>query len=112
MTMTTEHSDPLTVKVQRDVARAARSMLRKELRDMRVATQARARARRLETRRKFELGEAVLIAGLVDWQAAEITGLLLDGKDRYGSSPTMRLGLSKRGAAHLAGAPQGLTTFH
>ncbi|TDR40481.1 hypothetical protein DFR29_113183 [Tahibacter aquaticus] len=32
-----------------------------------------------------------------DWSAAEILGLLLEGKERTGDSPTMRLGMRQRG---------------
>jgi hypothetical protein len=99
----TERVDLMARKIQRAGQRLAQLQARDALRRMRLATQARARARRQEARRKYELGEAVLLAGLVDWQAAELVGLLLDGKDRFGTSPTMRLALRKRGAEHVSG---------
>jgi len=93
--------DALTAKIERSTKRTAQLQAQRALREMRLAAIERARARKHAARRRYELGETVLLAGLVDWQAAELVGLLLDGKDRYGSSPTMRLGLRKRGEAHL-----------
>ena len=104
--MSTETIDPIEQKIERAGQRLAQLQARLALRDMRRAAKTRASVRRQTARRKYELGEAVLIAGLVDWQAAELVGLLLDGKDRFGSSPTMRLGLGKRGVAHLEGHAQ------
>ena len=77
------------------------------MREMRRATIARARARKLDARKKYQLGESVLLAGLADWHAAELVGLLLDGKERFAASPTMRMGLRKRGEAHLEAAQGG-----
>lgn len=99
-------TDILAAKIERSQKRTAQLQARQALREMRLATVARARARKHAARRKYELGEAVLLAGLVDWQAAELVGLLLDGKERFGASPTMRMGLRKRGEAHLE-AEQG-----
>lgn len=94
-------TDTLAAKIERSQKRTAQLQARQALREMRLATVARARARKCAARRKYELGESVLLAGLVDWQAAELVGLLLDGKDRFGASPTMRMGLRKRGDEHL-----------
>lgn len=94
-------TDAIAAKIERATQRVAQLQARRALREMRLATMARARARKHDARRKYELGESVLLAGLVDWQAAELVGLLLDGKDRFGASPTMRMGLRKRGEEHL-----------
>jgi len=76
----------------------ARRMLRKQ----REAIRARARQRLVDLERRKELGGAVLAAGLGDWSVSEVVGLLLEGQDHLGHSPTMRLGVRKRGETHLA----------
>lgn len=100
-------ADALTAKIERSQKRKAQLQAQRALRELRLATIERARARKRTARRKHELGESVLLAGLVDWQAAELVGLLLDGRDRFGASPTMRMALRKRGEAHLEAAQGG-----
>lgn len=69
----------------------------------RVAALKAKKAERQEMlRRKFEFGSAVVAAGLDGWDAAEIAGALLDAKERFGDSPTQRMGLRQRGQQHLA----------
>lgn len=99
--------DALTAKIERSARRTAQLQAQRALREMRLATIERVRARKRAARQRYELGDSVLLAGLVDWQAAELVGLLLDGKDRFGASPTMRMGLRKRGEEHLMGALGG-----
>ncbi len=48
-------------------------------------------------RRKILMGDAVFLAGLAEWEPAEIVGALLDVKERIGGSPTQRMGLRQRG---------------
>lgn len=55
----------------------------------------------LQARRRAELGAAVEKAGLADWNASEIVGVLLEIKDRIGLSRTQRMAAQKRGEQHL-----------
>jgi hypothetical protein len=55
----------------------------------------------LQARRRSELGAAVEKAGLSEWNAAEIVGVLLEVKDRIGLSRTQRMAAQKRGELHL-----------
>ena len=100
-------TDAISAQIERATKRVAQLQARRALREMRRATVARARARKLDARRKYQLGESGLLAGLADWQPAELVGLMLDGKERFGASPTMRMGLRKRGEAHLEAAQDG-----
>lgn len=80
--------------------RVAQLRARQLLGEMRTAARAKAELRRLEARRRFELGGAVLAAG-GDWTAAEVVGIMLEARERVGHSPTMRMGLGRRGEDHL-----------
>jgi len=67
------------------------------LRDRVAALKAKKAERAALFRRKIAMGDAVLIAGLAEWEPTEIVGALLDAKDRFGNSPTQRMGLRQRG---------------
>lgn len=54
-----------------------------------------------QARRRSELGAAVEKAGLADWNAAEIVGVLLETRDRIGLSRTQRMAAQKRGEQHM-----------
>lgn len=82
---------------------------RRLLREQREAMKERARQRRADLERRKELGGAVLAAGLDDWSVSEVVGLLLEGQDHLGYSPTMRLGVRKRGEAYLRVGPDSAT---
>jgi hypothetical protein len=73
---------------------------RELLREMRAADRQRSSERRALARRRSALGDAVVQAGCGEWLPAEITGVLLDARDRIGGSSTQRLGMRKRGEAH------------
>jgi hypothetical protein len=68
---------------------------------MRATDRRRSSERRALARRRVELGDAVIKAGCGDWLPAEIVGVLLDARERIGGSSTQRLGMRKRGEAHL-----------
>ncbi|MDC8010954.1 conjugal transfer protein TraD [Tahibacter soli] len=88
------------------IASAARDLgqleARRLFKDLTRGARAKTKARRLELRRRFELGGAVVAAGCGDWLVPEIVGLLLDGVERIGDSPTQRLGMKQRGELHLS----------
>lgn len=94
--------DKLSAQIERMTNRLAQARTKKMLWETRQQTEARERARRLDTRRRFALGTAVVQAGFGDWEPADVVGVLLDGHERMNASPTVRLGLKKRGAEHLA----------
>lgn len=60
----------------------------------------RTQERRALARRRFELGEAVMSAGLAEWSVSEILGVLLDARERIGGSPSKRRAAWKRGEQH------------
>ena len=95
-------SADLEAKIRRVTEHLAQGHARRLLREMRREARAKTRARRQETRRRQMLGQAVLAAGLVDWESAEILGLLLTGRDRAASSPDVRATLRARGEAELS----------
>ena len=67
------------------------------LRDRAAALKAKRAERQAMFRRKILMGDAVFLAGLAEWEPAEIVGALLDVKERIGGSPTQRMGLRQRG---------------
>lgn len=93
-------------KFEERVAKANRRISQLEthllLLKRREALRQRIQARREERALRQELGRAVVLAGCGEWGSAEIIGLLLDGVERVGHSPTMRLGLKQRGEQHFA----------
>lgn len=95
-------SDKLTERVANATQRLAALKARQLLRELRAEHQAKQRARRNELRRRFDFGAAVLTAGCGEFAAVEVIGLLLDAKQRIGTSPTMRLAARKRGQDWLA----------
>lgn len=96
--------DKVSKQIERMTTRVAQARSRRMLWEMRQQTAARERARRLDTRRRFALGTAVVQAGFGDWEPAEIVGVLLDGHERMNASPTVRMGLKKRGVECLSRA--------
>lgn len=100
---------PVPEAIARALERATRDISQvraKELaREMREKAERQERARKEAFRRRLAMGEIVSRAGLDDWSAAEVLGLLLDGKDRVGESATMRLGMRQRGEPHLQKRP-------
>lgn len=97
--MTGVRSTPsnLDARVASATRRLSQVVASQLLRDRVAALKAKKAERVALFRRKMAMGDAVLIAGLSDWEPAEIIGVLLDAKDRIGDSPTQRLGLRQRG---------------
>jgi hypothetical protein len=83
--------------VVRATNRLATLKARQLLREMREQKRAREAEERRAQRRKMELGHAASLAGIDDYSAEEVVGMLLDAKDRVGHSPTQRLAMKKRG---------------
>lgn len=92
-------------KFEERVAKANRRISQLETRLLllkrREALRQRIQARREERALRQELGRAVVLAGFGEWGSAEIIGVLLDGMERIGNSPTMKLGMKQRGEEHL-----------
>ena len=82
--------DPIAARIERATSRLAQLQARRMLKDMRLASAARVQARKLATRRRFELGEAIDRAGFADWAAADVMGLLLVARDQFGDAETAR----------------------
>jgi hypothetical protein len=99
-------SDKLAERLANTADRLARLKARQLLRDMQTKNRIEDAERRADVRRRIELGSAVLTAGCGDWTPTEIVGLLLDGRERAGSSPTMRIGARRRGEEHLSLTPK------
>ena len=95
-------SDKLNERVASATQQLAALKARQLMREMRAAHLAKQRARRQETRRRMELGGAVLTAGCGDFTVVEVIGMLLDSKERVGASPTVRLAIRKRGQEWFA----------
>jgi hypothetical protein len=93
-------TDRIDAQVARATQRLAQLRARQLLREMRAASRAKANARRLDVRRRLVLGGIVITAGLGDWEADEIAGILVEGRKRCLGSPTMRLGMRNLGAEH------------
>lgn len=107
MTVAKEH---VQAKIARAEARVAQLRAQVALREMRKASVAQAKARRLHAKRRQELGEAVAEAGLENWSKAELTGLLLRAKDEFGGSDLTRKMLGAH-ATFVAGGP-GQSSIH
>lgn len=101
---------PVPEAIARALERATRDIsqvrARELAREMREKAERQERARKEAFRRRLAMGEIVSRVGLDDWSVEEVLGLLLDGKERVGSSATMRLGMRQRGEQHLQNAPQ------
>lgn len=91
--------------IEERVAKATRQITQLEARRLLAKSQEalrkKAKIRRQENQRRRVLGRAVMDAGCGDWEVSEIVGVLLDGIERVGSSPTMKLGMKQRGEQHL-----------
>lgn len=98
----------LTARIAATTRRLGQLKARELLREMRATDRRRSSERRALARRRAELGDAVIKAGCGDWLSAEIVGVLLDARERIGGSNTQRLGMRKRGEAHIAGTPNAL----
>jgi hypothetical protein len=100
--------------VVRATNRLATLKARQLLREMREQKRAREAAQRREMKRRAELGHAAAMAGVEDYSAEEVVGMLLDAKERLGHSPTQRLATRKRGEEWLRAqslGPEGPTQF-
>ncbi len=97
--MTSVRSTPsnLDARVALATRRLSQVVASQLLRDRVAALKARKAERAALFRRKMAMGDAVMAAGLTEWEPAEIVGALLDAKDRIGTSPTQRMGLRQRG---------------
>lgn len=102
--------DRLVQRVASAAQRIGQEQARLLFRELRNAERLRIRQRRADFRRRLQLGTAVLAADLDGWEASEIVGMLLDAKERVEGSPTMRLGMRKRGAGYLADKVRKPTT--
>ena len=100
----TQSTEEMMARIARGADRLARLKARQLLRESQALHRARQVARQAQRRRETDLGLVVNLAGLRDWQPQEILGLLLHALDDTGASPTMRLGLRKRGESRWPGA--------
>ncbi|MEO5625683.1 MAG: hypothetical protein ABIQ70_06735 [Dokdonella sp.] len=98
-------SDKLTQRLALTTERLTSLKAQQLERELRTAYVAKQRARRVELRRRLDLGKAVLTAGCGEFAMVEVVGLLLDAKERVGPSPTMRLAMRKKGQDWLAAVP-------
>lgn len=106
-------TDRLAQQVAAATQRLGQLKARQLLREMRDAARVKARTRREDVRRRLELAGAVLTAGCGDCEMPELVGLMLDGRERIEASPTIRMGLRKRGEANLTKVRRGLrSTIH
>jgi|GEM_PF-4292602 hypothetical protein len=92
-----KHADLVARATQRLAVLKARQLLR----EMKAQKRTREVARRQTLQRRMELGHATSMAGVDDYSADEVVGMLLDAKERMGHSPTQRLALRKRGEEWL-----------
>ncbi|MEO5623465.1 MAG: conjugal transfer protein TraD [Dokdonella sp.] len=97
----TEQRPQLAAQIERATKRLTQLKAREFLRNQQAKTKAKGEVRRADAHRKIELGGLVIAAGLKDWDCAELVGALLDAADRASHSPTVRLGLRKRGLNYL-----------
>jgi hypothetical protein len=108
----------LASEIERATKSISKKLARQMMEEMREAAEAKAKARKEDQRRRFALGGAVIAAGMGEWELAEVVGVLLDGRDRVAGSPTMRLGMRKRGEAAIGGSsgargqPLTMPTLH
>lgn len=103
--MTHIEQDPITARIERATSRLAQLQARRMLKDMRLASAARTRTRKLVARRRFELGEAIDRAGFADWAAADVMGLLLVARDQFGDADAARKLMrerAKQGLQHIS----------
>jgi len=100
-------SERQTEKLVLATQRLAELKAQQLMREMRTQHRQRAQARRQRERRHQELGEAVERSGSGHFTIPELVGVLVDARERLGSSPTMLLGMRKKGAEWLdaAGTP-------
>lgn len=103
--MTTPSSNLEEQKIRRATTRLVQLQARLALREMRRATLARAKERRLHAHRRGALGDAVIAAGLGDWVYDEVLGILLAGREHFGQSDTARKLFRQRAAQSQPGAP-------
>lgn len=77
------------------------------MRELLAHQRERAEARRMRHRRRFETGEAIERCGFGELTVLDLIGRLVDAEERAASSPTLRLGMQKKGAERLerAGTP-------
>lgn len=92
-------SAKLEEQVMNTAKRLAQLKARAMLREMREEHRTRERERRQLFQRRLAMGDAVLQAGVGDWQPTEVVGLLLHALEDVGQSPIARIGLRKRGEA-------------
>lgn len=88
--MSVIRQDPLTARIGRATERLAQLQARQKLKQLRLASAARTRERKLVARRRFELGEAIDKAGFSDWSAVDVMGLLLVARDQFGDADAAR----------------------
>lgn len=91
-------TDVLETRIVKMTHRLAALEARRLLRERQHAAQ----ARKAETRRRIELGGAVIAAGCGEWTTAEVIGLIVKGREEAGSSPTMRMAFRQEGESVLA----------
>lgn len=87
-------------KIRRATMRLAQLQARSALRAMRQAARSRMKLRREHAHRRGSLGDAVIGAGVGDWSNAEVLGLLLAGREHFGTSDTARKLFAQRAAGH------------
>lgn len=87
------------------LARAVQRLTQLKARQLMIEQQTLQAAKEQElralVRRRYDFGEAVIAAGLTDWNPFEVVGALLEVRDRIGLSKTQRMAAQKRGEQHL-----------
>lgn len=99
--MSTSDNSRMAERIQRASLRLARLQAHNALKEMRDAKMARAKERRQHAQRGRAFAQALADAGLGDWSAEEVAGLLLTGRDRFGDSETARKLFRQRAEQHL-----------
>ena len=96
---------PAEERVQAQLARATQRMAqlraRKLLREMRTVSRQKAKDRRDALRKRLAFGDIVVDMGLGELEAHQLTGLLLDARERFVESPATRIATGKRGREYL-----------
>jgi hypothetical protein len=96
-----EATERLRTQIDRSTQKLAQLQARKLIFEQRDASRARLASRRVETRRKIELGDLVIAAGAGDLDGTELVGALLSYRDKV-SDPAQREQFQQKGATHLA----------
>lgn len=94
-------SERATERLDRAVQRLTQLKARQLMIEQQEKLQLKEQELRALVRRRYDFGEAVIAAGLSDWNPFEVVGALLEVRDRIGLSKTQRMAAQKRGEQHL-----------